>query len=71
MRPYGIDALRQKGHKYGEDDMCTRGYFLSARGNRSKRRNTHKRTYKKLERAVVRRNIQEVTKDEWDSSTGW
>jgi hypothetical protein len=64
MRPYGIDSARQKGHKHAEYDISTRGYFLSARGKRSKRRNEHKRIYKKLERVNVNRNIvKEVSND--------
>lgn len=51
MKAYGLDAMRSKGCKYAEDDVCTKGWFHGTGKHQSKRRRNHQRIYKKIQRA--------------------
>lgn len=49
MKAYGLDAMRSKGCKYAEDDVCTKGWFHGT--------GKHQRIYKKIQRAHNKREL--------------
>lgn len=57
MKAYGIDAMRNAGHKYAEDDVYTKEYFHGGKKHQSSRRRKHQRIYKKIQRAYHKRLI--------------
>lgn len=57
MKAYGIDAMRNAGHKYAEDDVYTKGYFHGGKKHQISRRRKHQRIYKKIQRAYHKRLI--------------
>ena len=60
MKAYGIDAMRSKGHRYAEEDVCTKGWYHGTKKHQSRSRSKHQRIYKKIQRAYDK---SEITKE--------